>query len=447
VGCSLEAPQWSEARAKCDEGVMSSSSRSTLFDALLRVSGDGLKEGKLRRVVVESFEENGRPLVYLSVSDPTQLLDLQVNSCSAEDYEVLKREQSLLVSFSSFPVKLVEHLNNCSDRDGDVKQKFELWLERQHEREGRLFSILEPNEFRTLKRLTLVLRPATQDELEIHVTNAIQQLRTEIRRLENIEKEAKEREHVLIKELEVLKAEHNSETTAREREQSQWRIEADKLRESLAASEQAKASEADQRQQLEHALESLKEEVENLKPELSNTKAVVQDLRKERDDLLSRETSASEKLNMMERLTKDGNAMQSQINELIETGIHEKSRLETKLAELQTLHANTMEKLRSCTDEKSTLVAEINRLRQIADERSVLKGKLDQQKHVIDDLKQSQRVAEPLYDEIARLKLELESAQRTIQDQRKTINNNFEIIKRWNHDDIDKRLQQKRDSL
>ena len=94
---------------------------------------------------------------------------------SEDEFQELKTEQSLLVDFSSFPVKFVELLYLCSLRENDQnkgkasnKNQFLAVLNLVG---SPVFKIVEANQFKQLTHLSLHLQLATETILIDYLTN------------------------------------------------------------------------------------------------------------------------------------------------------------------------------------------------------------------------------------------------------------------------------------
>ncbi len=117
---------------------------------------------------------------------------------SETEFHLLKKEQSLLVDFSTFPANLVELLDSCIDATSS-QQTHDMHTPRfvavmnLLNNPSSVFSILETNPFKYLKHIELKFRPASDQTLKQHLADSLTRSKAQCAGLTRSLAETKER--------------------------------------------------------------------------------------------------------------------------------------------------------------------------------------------------------------------------------------------------------------
>ena len=102
-------------------------------------------------------------LKFTDEADPYFLYTLEVNE---GDFQHLKKDQQLLVDFSTFPTKMVDYLNQCIACAQQESPKFVALLDAGAEGAPAVFSVIETNPFKHLQHIALRFRPGNDEAVK-----------------------------------------------------------------------------------------------------------------------------------------------------------------------------------------------------------------------------------------------------------------------------------------
>ena len=140
-----------------------------------------------------------------SESDPFFLHHLEV---SEDEFQALKVEQSILVTFSKFPENLIALLEECICCRGQQPPKFlaVLRLGDVGEFEGARLGIVETNEFKHLSHISLSLKPGDDATIKQFLAGRLADLRSERNELVRSNGEMSSKLGDAVRELETCTA-------------------------------------------------------------------------------------------------------------------------------------------------------------------------------------------------------------------------------------------------
>lgn len=122
---------------------------------------------------------NNERLFHFEITDEHDPYFLYVLDIGEQDFHHLKREQSLLVEFNVFPMKLIELLELClqssyenvssSSLDSSTSSKFVAKLDTSNG----LFSVVESNKFKQLTHISLQCRPGNDTAIKSYLSSRL----------------------------------------------------------------------------------------------------------------------------------------------------------------------------------------------------------------------------------------------------------------------------------
>jgi spindle assembly abnormal protein 6 len=164
---------------------------------------------------------NNERLFHFEITDEHDPYFLYVLDIGEQDFHHLKREQSLLVEFNVFPMKLIELLELClqssyenasansSSIESSTSSKFVAKLDTSNG----LFSVVESNKFKQLTHISLQCRPGNDSAIKSYLSSRLslsvditkrqsQELKVLNEKLINFET----KHNIIVSELDQLKA-------------------------------------------------------------------------------------------------------------------------------------------------------------------------------------------------------------------------------------------------
>eukprot|EP00189_Rhodosorus_marinus_P002202 CAMPEP_0113960804 /NCGR_PEP_ID=MMETSP0011_2-20120614/4933_1 /TAXON_ID=101924 /ORGANISM="Rhodosorus marinus" /LENGTH=424 /DNA_ID=CAMNT_0000972327 /DNA_START=160 /DNA_END=1434 /DNA_ORIENTATION=- /assembly_acc=CAM_ASM_000156 len=392
---------------------------NTLFDEVLEsLVAEGGKFEKRQLHVVLERDVSGRELsLSLKVSDSKRPLFLLVFECGPDQYAELREKQRLKVEFSSFPVKLAGLLKECS-AESHREPRLEVWVEEVDDGAANQFSIVEPNEFKTLRHLSLDMKEAESAEVDQHVKGIVDRLTREAASARSIADQEKRKRAESADEIRKLQNELLESKRASSEEVARLQDKIEKLANSQHETEELRKRLQGSQKQLSQALEALEKE-----------KTETEKLTSEAKSSRQRELAATEKMQFLERASKDGDKMASHIGALLESSATDRARLESTNAELTSKLVKCEEQLKFAESAKVATSFHVEKLEEALAEKEALVASVTSLREKYNVLQKQFEEREALAEKSAELTNRLQEADQLISTQKKTILNNHEVIK------------------
>ena len=92
---------------------------------------------------------------------------------SETEFHGLKKEQSLLVDFTTFPSKFVQYLAQCLACEKDENPKFICVMTSDGPDSDATFAVIETNNFKHLQHLALRFRPGNDDMVKRYLSDRL----------------------------------------------------------------------------------------------------------------------------------------------------------------------------------------------------------------------------------------------------------------------------------
>ncbi|KAJ8908722.1 hypothetical protein NDN08_005427 [Rhodosorus marinus] len=392
---------------------------NTLFDEVLEsLVAEGGKVEKRHLNVVLERDVRGRELsLSLKISDSKRPLFLLVFECGPGEYAELRQKQRLKIEFNSFPVKLAGLLKECR-AESHREPRLEVWVEEVDDGVTKQFSILEPNEFKTLRHLSLHVKEAEPVDVDLHVKGIVDRLTREAAEAGNIADQEKRKRAESADEIRKLQNELVESKRASSEEVARLQDKIEKLENSQHETEELRKHVQGSQKQLSEALKTLEKERTESEKLSSEAKTSRQ-----------RELAATEKLQFLERASKDGDKMASHIGALLESSAAERARLESANAELTSKLVKCEEQLKFAESAKVATSFQVEKLEVALAEKEALVASMSSLREKYKVLQKQFDEREALAEQSTELTNRLQEADHLISSQKKTILNNHEVIK------------------
>eukprot|EP00802_Teleaulax_amphioxeia_P008608 Tamp_08617.p1 GENE.Tamp_08617~~Tamp_08617.p1 ORF type:complete len:613 (+),score=164.28 Tamp_08617:132-1970(+) len=423
----------------------------------MRIREDGREERSapvLVAVQIEADAQSSTPrnLMCFQLTDESDPFFLYTLRISEEEFQTVKVDQSILVDFAEFPARFLELLRHCLPRDDAETPKFAVSLVAGSSATS--LQIVETNQFKNLMHLRLDMRAGNdaavkrylagelaktksarddlQERLDAHMDATQQASVTATACLAA----AKRSEEAALQELNELKLEHAS-ACASLREQAvqlqqslQFQNDADKtelarnhrvkeehmntqideLRLRLDAMTAEKTRFQTEARELQTRAAALDQELASCRQELSDVRSENKDLDRCKHENLKTIQAHEVRMSTLQQQVVDGEAMNVQLNKLVESAHAQKNSQEDNVRMLRDSNAKLEDKVRLTSAEVAKANEYIERLQ---NEIKTLKTKLKVKMAVV---MQQEQVVQDKDKTIAQKELKITAAEQAVNE-------------------------------